>query len=619
MKSELNIALVGNPNCGKTALFNNLTGSKQRVANYPGVTVEKKHGFFTTPKNNKCKLIDLPGTYSLRSRSPDERITRDVIIGQFNDEEKIDIICCVLDATNLQNGLRLVLELKQTGKPIIVALNMIDIAKKNGYNYDISKLESELDCKVIETVAIKRYGILQLLDAIDDLQLNLTQDQNTWTIPDLKDSRDYHNRVSKILDKVKISQGKPSLWTEKIDRVLLNPLLGTAILFLILFLLFQAVFSWAEVPKDILQNGMDWLQNFVTTKLLPNTLLGSLIGNGIIAGAGAVIVFLPQILIISLFIILLEDSGYMSRAAFLMDKIMLKAGLHGKAFIPILSSFACAIPGIMATRTIENKSDRIITILVSPLTTCSARIPVYTLLIGAFIPAKSVFGIFNLQGLVMFGLFAVGIIFVLLMAFVFKFFFRKSSNEPSIMELPSYKLPSLKNVLMELVKPAMSFLKRAGTIILSIMVLLWFLSTFPQAPENAKLSAINYSFVGIIGHYLEDIFAPIGFNWQIAAALIPGMAAREVAVSSLSTIYAISGSENVMKDGLALVLHNSWTLATAFSLITWYVFAPQCISTLAVVKRETNSYKWPFIMFGYQFGLAYIMSFIVYRITLMFI
>ncbi|MCE2705491.1 MAG: ferrous iron transporter B [Proteobacteria bacterium] len=616
MHKNINIALVGNPNCGKTALFNALTGSKQRVANYSGVTIEKKHGYFITKKHINCTLVDLPGTYSLRSHSPDELITRDVVLGTFGEEEQIDLILCIIDATNLQNGLRLVLELKQTGKPLMIALNMIDIAKRRGYNYDLQKLQQELNCHIVETTAIKKQGIAELVAVVDDLVPDLHASTCTWQAPDLSESRNYHARVAEILEDVKITQGTPSLCSQRIDTVLLHPFYGITILLAILFLLFQAVFSWAEVPKDMMQSGVDWLQAYVTG-LFPNTLIGGLIGDGVIAGVGAVVVFLPQILIISLFVILLEDSGYMARAAFLMDRIMASCGLHGKAFIPILSSFACAIPGIMATRTIENRNDRLVTILVSPLTTCSARLPIYTLLISAFIPTTTVFGLFNLQGIVMFALFAIGIIFVLLVAFVLKFFFLRSGKQISIMELPSYKIPSIANVAMELIKPAKSFLRRAGTIIVAIMIVLWFLSTFPHAPIGATLPAIDYSFVGKIGHYLEFIFLPIGFNWQIVAALIPGMAAREIAVSALGTIYAISGNEEVVRQNLTLFLQHSWSLATALSLITWYIFAPQCISTLAVVKRETNSYKWPIIMFTYQIVLAYVMAFIVYRTVLL--
>lgn len=619
MNKNIHIALVGNPNCGKTALFNALTGSKQRVANYAGVTIEKKHGFFITPNNVNCTLVDLPGTYSLRSRSPDEKITRDVVLDKFNDENSIDLILCIIDATNIQNGLRLALELKQTGKPIIIALNMIDIAKRKGYIYDIEKFKLELDCEIIETAAIKKYGLEKLLVAIDNIIPNLTTTANSWQAFNNASIREYHSQVARIIEKVKITEGVPSILSQKIDNILLHPVWGISILLIILFFLFQAVFSWAAVPKDMLQAIVDGLQGYVIN-LLPNTLIGSLLGNGIIAGVGAVIVFLPQILTISLFVILLEDSGYMARAAFLMDKIMSWAGLHGKAFIPLLSSFACAIPGIMATRTIESRNDRLVTILISPLMACSARLPLYTLLISAFIPQKTIFGWMNFQGLVMFSLYFIGILFSLIIAFIFKYFFFKGDRLPSIMELPSYKLPSIKNVIIELIKPAKSFLHRAGTIIVIIMIILWFLSSFPLPPNNAMHPAIEYSFVGIIGKIIQPIFAPIGFSWQLVAALIPGMAAREVAVSALSTIYALSGNNNeVIRNSLSIMLQHSWTLATALSLLTWYIFAPQCISTLAVTKRETNSWKWPIIMFSYQIILAYIMAFIVYRITLLFI
>ena len=609
---NIHIALVGNPNCGKTALFNALTGSKQRVANYAGVTVEKKHGYFITPQMFNCTLIDLPGTYSLRSRSPDEKITRDVVMDQTKDEMKIDLILCIMDATNLANGLRLILELKQSGKPIIVALNMMDIARTRGYHYKLEKLREELDCEIIETIAIKKLGISELLGAIDIAIPKLVQKPNIWSAPDSAATRAYHAKVSQIMSEVKLSEGTPSVWTDKIDNVLLHPVLGVLVLLVVLFLVFQSVFSWATIPQGYLQDGLDCIQGFVLKKF-PDSLFGSLLGNGIIAGVGAVVVFLPQILTISLFIVLLEDSGYMARAAFLMDKIMGSAGLHGRAFIPLLSSFACAIPGIMATRTIENRNDRLVTILISPLMTCSARLPIYTLLISALIPAKTVFGFMSLQGLVMFLLYFAGIAFALIVAFVMKVFFFKGERQPSIMELPSYKMPVAKNVLMELIKPAKMFLKRAGTIIVSIMIVLWFLSSFPLPPVNGTLPPIDYSFVGILGHWLQPLFAPIGFPWQVVSALIPGMAAREVVVSALGTIYALSGNEDAMTQGLSVMLSHVWTLPTALSLLVWYVFAPQCASTLAVVKRETNSWKWPVVLFTYQIVLAYVMAFIVYN------
>jgi ferrous iron transport protein B len=618
MINSLRIALVGNPNCGKTALFNALTGSKQRVANYAGVTVEKKHGFFITPNNLNCTLIDLPGTYSLKSRSPDEKITLDVVTDQQKDEAKVDLILCILDATNLNNGLRLLLELKQIGKPIIVALNMFDIAENRGYHYNLEYLKQEINCQVIPTVAIKKFGVESLVTAIDDIYPNISHTPSVWVEPDIEMNRLYHKQVATIIQKIQIKEGIPSLFSDRIDKILLHPVLGVLVLLIVLFLVFQSVFSWATIPQGIMQDGVDYLQKGVV-QLMPNSLFGNLLGNGIIAGVGAVLVFLPQILTISLFIVFLEDSGYMSRASFLMDKIMGGAGLHGKAFIPLLSSFACAIPGILATRTIENKRDRLVTILISPLMTCSARLPIYTLLISALIPAKTVFGFLSLQGLIMFMLYFSGIVFGLAVAFVMKIFFLKNHQQTSIIELPSYKLPSLKNLIIELIKPAKMFLKRAGTIIVSIMIVLWVLSSFPLPPNHASLPDIDYSFVGIIGRFLHPLFSPIGFNWQVVAALIPGMAAREVFVSALGTLYAISGSDEFVAHGLSTVIAHSWSISTGLAVLAWYVFAPQCASTLAVIKRETNSWKWPICSFLYQFMLAYIAAFIVYHVSIYFI
>jgi ferrous iron transport protein B len=610
---SLRVAVVGKPNCGKTALFNALTGSRQKVANYSGVTVEKKHGYFLTPNHTHITLIDLPGTYSLRARSPDEKVTRDVILNQFRQEQAIDVILAVIDATNLSSSLSLVLELKQTGIPLLIAMNMSDLASQRGFAFDLARLSEILEAPVIATSAIHHQGIGELAVALEDYH-SVPKLANTWHEPTPDEVRANLQQVQHIIDQVQTQQGKPALLSASIDKLLLHPVLGLMILLIILFAMFQAVFSWATIPQEWLQTGFDTLQSKVAA-LDPNSLLISLLANGIIAGVGSIIVFLPQILTISLFIILLEDSGYMARAAFLMDKLMGGVGLHGRAFIPLLSSFACAIPGIMATRTIENKNDRLITILIAPLMTCSARIPVYTLLIGAFVPAKTIGGIINLQGLVMFGLFASGIIFGLIMAFIFKHLVLRGASQPLILELPSYKTPNLKNVARELIKPAKSFLRRAGTIILAVMVIIWFLSSFPSPPANATGPAIDYSIAGMIGKFLEPLFSPIGFNWQIVVALIPGMAAREVAVSVLATIFALSGDETSLGHNLATLLSHTWSMATAFSLICWYVFAPQCMSTLAVAKRETNSWRWPLVMFTYQLILAYCASFAVFKLA----
>jgi ferrous iron transport protein B len=620
------IALVGNPNCGKTALFNALTGGRQKVANYSGVTVERKEGTFVSPNGKKIRVLDLPGTYSLRARSPDEAVTRDVVLGKFMDETIPDAIVCVADATNLHLGLRLVLELKKIGRPIILALNMMDVARKRGYDIDLQVLSQEIGAPVIPTIAIKKNGVSELVLAVEKEfekfvpSKNVSQaiQETAWKEPIAQEVRAYHKEVERILCVSNRRQGIASKWTHRIDSVLLHPVLGVISLLAILFLVFQAVFLLPAYPQELIQSGMEALQGWIA-HAMPDGVLKSLLSDGIIAGVGAVLVFVPQIITLFFFILLLEDTGYMARAAFLMDKLMGGVGLHGKAFIPLLSSFACAIPGIMSARTIENRKDRLITILIAPLMTCSARLPVYTLIIAAFIPSVTLFGFANSQGLVMFGLYASGILAALVVAFILKKFFLKGELHPLLMELPTYKLPSIRNVLFGLLERAKIFLRKAGTIILAMMIIIWFLSTYPAPPTNAVGSAIDYSFAGIIGKFLEPLLAPIGFNWQIAVALIPGMAAREVAVAALGTVYAISGNEDAVREGLTSTISHSWALPTALAFLTWYIFAPQCASTLAVTKRETNSWLWPTVMFTYMTGLAYFGAFLVFNITKFFI
>lgn len=606
------IALVGSPNCGKTALFNVLTGSKQKVANYSGVTVERKEGFITLPHGGKIRILDLPGTYSLRARSPDEEVTRDVILGHLSDESSPDVIVCVADATNLHLGLRLVLEIKKIGKPVVLALNMMDVALKRGYDVDLDVLSKQIQIPIIPTVAIKKNGISELIKAVEKELGKEKTDSVRWTEPNSQEIRAYHKDIERILCIANRKQGVASKWTKYLDDILLHPVAGLMSLLVILFFMFQAVFTWAKIPQDAMQSGFDALQGFVAHNM-SDGMLRNLLSDGIIAGVGSVVVFIPQILTLFFFILLLEDSGYMARAAFLMDKLMGGVGLHGRAFIPLLSSFACAIPGIMSARTIENKKDRLITILIAPLMTCSARIPVYTLIISAFVPSKKIFGFLNLQGLVFFSLYAAGIIVALVVAFILKKFFLKGTSTPLMIELPTYKIPRVKNVLIGLMERAKIFLQKAGTIILAVMVLIWFLSSYPLPPIGSTEPAIHSSFAGILGRALEPIFAPIGFNWQIVIALIPGMAAREVAVAVLGTVYAISGNEDVVRQSLSVTLSHAWTLPTALSLLVWYAFAQQCASTLAVTKRETNSWLWPAVMFFYMTALAYLASFVVYH------
>ncbi|WP_242078490.1 ferrous iron transporter B [Brevundimonas diminuta] len=607
------VALVGNPNSGKTALFNALTGAHQKVANYAGVTVERKEGLIRAASGRTMSVLDLPGTYSLRARSPDEEVTRDAVLGRLAGETPPDVVVCVADATNLRLVLRLILELKAVGRPMVLALNMYDIAQRQGMRIDLERLRAELGVPIITTVATRKRGIDDLVAAIEDQAAVAAVTESQWRSPDAAELRAAAREAERIMKACVRPPERPDTLTGKIDSVLLHPVGGLLILFALLFVMFQAVFSWAAPVMDGIEAGIAWLGGLVAN-VLPDGLLQSLIVDGIISGVGSVLVFLPQILILFLFIIALEDFGYMARAAFLMDKIMGGAGLHGRAFIPLLSSFACAIPGVMAARVIDSRRDRLTTILVAPLMTCSARIPVYTLIIAAFIPNETVWGFANLQGLVMFGLYAAGIVSALIVSLLIRKVFWRGAVEPFMMELPAYKTPDLRSVGFNLWLRAKIFLNRAGRIILPLVIILWVLATFPYPPENATLPAIDYSFAGMIGRALEPIFAPIGFNWQMVIALIPGMAAREVAVAALGTTYAIADAENAT-GLLASTLASHWSLATALSFLAWYIFAPQCVATLGVVRRETNSLKWTWIMIGYMFGLAYLASLVTYHVA----
>jgi ferrous iron transport protein B len=606
------VALVGNPNCGKTALFNALTGARQKVANYAGVTVERKEGTFHTADGRTMHVLDLPGTYSLRARSPDEAVTRDVVLGRFAGEVAPDAIIAVADATNLRLVLRLILELKQVGRPMVLALNMYDIAQRQGLRIDIEGLSRELGCPIVTTVATRRRGIDDLVREADAVsRLHAGAGRNTWREPTAAEIRNAHAEAQRIMKTYVRPPERPDTWTGRIDGLLLHPVAGLVILLTLLFVMFQAVFTWATPLMDGIDASFAWVSAQVTA-LLPDGLLRSFITDGLISGVGSVLVFLPQILILFLFIILLEDSGYMARAAFLMDRIMGGAGLHGRAFIPLLSSFACAIPGIMSTRVIDNRRDRLTTILVAPLMTCSARIPVYTLIVAAFIPRQTVAGFLSLQGLVMFGLYATGILSALAIALVVRRIFWRGAVEPFLMELPTYKTPDAKNVARGLLQRAMIFLRRAGTNILAMMVLIWVLSSIPGPPPGATRPAIDYSFAGMIGHAMQPVMAPIGFNWQMSVALIPGMAAREVAVAALGTVYAI-GDAAAAPGALATTLSHHWSLASALAFLAWYIFAPQCLPTLGVVRRETGGWKWPLIMFAYMITLAYLAAFLVFQ------
>ena len=616
--SDLHIALVGTPNCGKSSLFNMLTGSRQKVANYPGVTVERRSGHYQTSTGRQVHLVDLPGIYSLKDRTLDERITRQVVTGAHPHEPRPDILLCVADSTNLRVHLRLVLELRALGLPLILALNMADLAERDGIRIDLDRLSRELGVPVISTVTVRQSGMTGLKKLLDRDLHDLTRKQAPAGEGIRKEqhlsTRDLQKMARKLANRILIAEGHQHRITRQLDQVILHPVVGPFVLFGLLFVMFQAVFSWAEAPMAWIDGSIVWLQDRLVA-FLPESWFLSLLNDGILAGVGSVIVFLPQILILFTFILIMEATGYMARAAFLMDRLMAKVGLNGRAFIPLISSFACAIPGVMATRTIENARDRMTTIMIAPLMTCSARLPVYTLIIAAFIPNKTVWGGMGLQGLVMFGLYLSGVVSALIVAAVMKMTLTKGVAQPFLMELPKYQLPRLKNLLIDLMERARIFLRRAGTIILSTTIILWGLASYPKAPKDATDPEIYYSFAGMLGKILQHIFAPLGFNWEITVALIPGMAAREVAVAALGTVYSLSGDEDKVADSLVNVLQGSWPLPTALAFLAWYVFAPQCLSTIAVVRRETNSWRWTGFMVAYLFALAYFAAWAVNSIA----
>ena len=609
------IALVGNPNCGKTALFNRLTGARQKVGNYAGVTVERKEGQFISPQGQGWRVLDLPGAYSLLAATPDEAITRDVIAGTRDGEAAPVGLVCVVDATNLRLNLRMVLELQTLGVPMVLAINMMDLAARRGIHIDTARLQAELGIPVVEAVAVRAGGeraLLAQLDQLDWAALPAPDAPRPMARIAQTPVEATHRRVGELLATCVTRPDHASPLTARLDRHVLHPVFGPLILAALMFLVFQAVFSWAKAPMDFIDASMGMLGDLLKTHMAPGMLRDLLI-DGVIGGAGSVLVFLPQIIILFGFILALEDSGYLPRAAFLLDRVMASVGLSGRAFIPLLSSFACAVPGIMATRTIADPRDRLVTILIAPLMTCSARLPVYAMLIAAFIPDRQVGGLFNLQGLVLFALYMAGIVSAMVVALVLKRFMKQSAAQPLLMELPDYHVPHLRNLALGLWERTAIFVKRVGTIILSLMIVLWFLSNFPAPPAGATGPAIEYSLAGMLGRALEVVFSPIGFTWQICIALVPGMAAREVAVAALGTVYAMSQTGDELSSALVQLIGHAWSLPTALSLMTWYVFAPQCLSTVIVVKRETNGWRMPLLMLGYLFALAYGASFLVYH------
>lgn len=618
---SIRFALIGNPNCGKTSLFNRLTGARAKVANYPGVTVERRSGPISDLAE-PAELLDLPGTYSLFVTSPDEQVARDVILGKIAGEAKPDVLIAVIDATNLRLGLRLVMELKTLNRPMILALNQMDAARSRGITINTAGLAREIGMPVIETVAVNRHGTDELRKVLAEFAVNhaknpLADDTQTLSLNQIDElSRDdsieelYHH-IEKIMQEHVVQPVDLPRWQERLDSVVMHPVLGLVVLFTILMVVFQAVFAWASPVVDLIDAGFGFLGEAASTGL-PDGILKDFIVQGLIAGLGSVIVFLPQIIILFFFILVLEDTGYLTRAAFLLDRPMRGLGISGRSFIPLLSSFACAVPGIMSTRSISDPRERFITIMIAPLMTCSARLPVYALIIAAFIPEQTVWGFFNLQGLTLFALYLAGVVSAAIVALIMR---RNQSREhyPLLLELPSYRWPMAYHLIMGLKERVWIFLRRVGTIILALSIVLWVLVTFPGAPADATRPAIEYSFAGQLGAWMQYLFAPLGFSWQMCIALIPAMAAREVAVSALATVYAVGG-DNV-DAALGTALGQEWSLPVALAYLAWFVYAPQCISTIAVVKRETNSVKATVWFTLYLFALAYFAAWATYTIA----
>ncbi len=606
MSAQPLVALVGNPNAGKSALFNALTGARQKLGNYPGVTVERKMGRLPMDDGRIIDIVDLPGTYSLNPNSPDEEVTRNVILGKQAGERMPDVLVIVVDAANLDNHLRFALELIALGLPAVLALNMVDLATRDGLELDAARLASDLGVPVIPTVAVRKRGLDHLRIELDKiLPLGATPVRAGHPREDFAALQQEAHRIAR---RAIVSESPSRRLTGAIDKVALHPFFGMVLLLSLLFIMFQAVFSWSAIPTAIVEGALAAIEDGVSAAL-PEGIIRDFLVQGVIAGVGAVIVFLPQILILFFFILMLEGTGYMTRAAFLMDGVMARVGLSGRAFIPLLSSFACAVPGIMATRTIADPKDRLTTILIAPLMTCSARLPVYTLIIGAFIPARTVAGGVGLQGLVMFLLYVSGIVGAFVAALVLRRTVTQGGGGGFLMELPKYQMPFLRDIALGLWQRAAIFLKRAGTIIFVTTVILWVLLSYPKPPEGSSLSPIRYSAAGRIAGVIEPVLKPIGFNDEIAIALIPAIAAREVAVAALATAYSIEdkgGDEAKVERSLSERLSGRWSLPTALAFLAWFVFAPQCISTIAVTRRETNGWKWPTFMIVYLTVAAYV-------------
>lgn len=694
------VAIAGNPNTGKTTVFNALTGLRQKVANYPGVTVEKKTGMLISPAADIVEVIDLPGLYSLIPKSLDDQITIDTLLS-IRGEKPLDMVVVVADATNLSRNLFLVSQIAELGFPSVLALNMSDNAVKIGLTIDSDALSAELNMPVIPVVANKRKGISQLRKAIfsglrpqpltahpreslifsDDIdeivspvipvfhdhfgenqaaaraqairvisseeallhwagqangtmQLapetlearirqvreNLTQAGLTWQTIEIDARYAWIDALYKrVVSREKVM---PPDFSERLDRVLTHRIGGPIIFVAIFAFVFQSIFSWAELPMAMIEESVSWFGEIVAT-IIPEGVIQSLLVEGVIGGVGAVLVFLPQILFLFFFLSLLEDSGYLARVAFMVDRVMVKLGLSGRSVIPLLSSFACAIPGIMATRTIQNWRERLISIMIAPFMSCSARLPVYTLMIGAFVSGGAIFGIFSYSAITLLAMYLLGIVAAIGAALVFKKFLMTGQAPTSfVMELPPYRLPSLRWTFMQMLERASIFIKDAGKIILAISVILWFLASYPRNEGIIDGGArIQQSYAGQLGKMIEPVIEPLGFDWKMGIGIITSFAAREVLVSTLATIYSVEGSDETSTT-LREALRNDrdpetgepvYSTLVAISLMVFYVLACQCMATLAVVKRETNSWRWPVIMLVYMTVLAYLASLVVYQ------
>ena len=643
---EISVAIAGNPNAGKTTLFNALTGLRHKVANYPGVTVERKSGYWDI-EGHEAHLTDLPGLYSLDATSLDERIARDVLTGTRGDVARPDVVVAVVDATNLERNLYLVTQLLEHDFPVVVALTMIDVFQKHDHRLNTGRLSSMLGVPVVAVNAKDGSGLDELarkvLGAVGvKREVPAGLEKRKSETPNAIFAR--YAFISEVVQASVVHHDRDAhRRSDKIDRVLTHRFFGLAILVGILLLIFQAIFSWAELPMEMLDQAFGSIGDYLRG-VLPAGMLADLIVDGIVAGVGGVLVFLPQIILLFLFISILEDTGYMARAAFLMDRLMSRIGLHGKAFLPLISSFACAIPGIMATRTIESRRDRFATIMIAPFMSCSARLPVYTLMIATFFAGQTVLGFISLGAVLMLGMYTLGIVTAVIVAFVLKRTVLKAPPPPFIMELPPYRMPNFRTVMFNVIERAGLFVKRAGTVILAISIVLWALMYFPRpdaaqetdvvaksetvsqngSPEPAVVSEseqLQNSFAGMLGHAIEPVIQPLGFDWKIGVALIASFAAREVLVSTISIIYNVGKEANEGSESLISAIRNAkrpdgtavWTPLTAVTLMVFFVLAMQCMSTVAVVRRETNTWSWPLFMVGYMTVLAYAAAFVTYQ------